>query len=177
MEPGDECSFQIPYLITRKIDFVDRLIIKVNIKDGENYAYLSGGGKLDLQIDQETMNHLIQGNKHIFLKFMDILFNALDKFIQMGPSEQKMQITELHNLKIQQILSQYTITDRAKETENLNQLTKSEQNEYALQLSQPIQKSQFKFVKGQCQSCQMYQQKIKLLEGEIELLKKQLDKK
>ena len=38
MEPVDECSFQIRYLITRKIDCVDRLIIKVNVEDGENYA-------------------------------------------------------------------------------------------------------------------------------------------
>lgn len=56
MEPGDECSFQIPYLITRKIDFVDRLIIKVVIKDGKNYAHLSGGGKVDLQIDDKIVD-------------------------------------------------------------------------------------------------------------------------
>ena len=56
MEPGDECSFQIPYLITRKIDFVDRLIIKVNVKDGENYPDLSGGGKIVLQIDDKIVD-------------------------------------------------------------------------------------------------------------------------
>ena len=56
MTPGEESSFQIPYLITRKIDFVDRLIIKVVIKDGENYAHLSGGGQVDLQIDDKIVD-------------------------------------------------------------------------------------------------------------------------
>lgn len=46
MKPGDTKNFIVPNEMTSKIDFVRNLRIEVNVRDGENYSYHSGGGNL-----------------------------------------------------------------------------------------------------------------------------------
>ena len=45
MKPGDSKTFMVPEELTSKIDFVRNLDIEVFVRDGENYAYYSGGGE------------------------------------------------------------------------------------------------------------------------------------
>lgn len=53
---GDEINFSIPKELTSKINFVEDLEINVTIKDGENYAYNTGGGNLNIKIDDELID-------------------------------------------------------------------------------------------------------------------------
>jgi hypothetical protein len=56
MKPGDERTVSIPSAISNKIDFINNLIINIEIKDGEDYAHITGGGKVELQIDDKIVN-------------------------------------------------------------------------------------------------------------------------
>ena len=48
LTPGQKTAFTVPKWLTAKIDFVIDLTIDVTVEDGENFAYHSGGGVLQI---------------------------------------------------------------------------------------------------------------------------------
>lgn len=67
MKPGDIKTLTVPQELTSKIDFVRKLNIEVIVRDGENYAYNTGGGNLSVTWGDTIVNGKYDCGK-IFIK-------------------------------------------------------------------------------------------------------------
>ena len=53
-------TFKIPESITKKIDFVENLVVNVTITDSKNGMYYSGGGKCVARYSNNIINNKIE---------------------------------------------------------------------------------------------------------------------
>lgn len=80
MKPGDSKTFMVPKELTSKIDFVQNLDIEVFVRDGENYAYNSGGGQLAVTWGDKIANGKYNYGK-IFIQAFSYYGNIYERTI------------------------------------------------------------------------------------------------
>ena len=80
MKPGDSKTFVVPKELTSKVDFVRNLDIEVFVRDGENYAYYSGGGELAVTWGDKIANGKYNYGK-IFINAFSYYGNIYERTI------------------------------------------------------------------------------------------------
>ncbi|CAL6044535.1 CH-like_domain in sperm protein [Hexamita inflata] len=151
-----------------------------------NWVYLNKRvlPKLGIQLSDETINNLVKADRNTMIGFFDMMFNALQKvtngqIVLPVANEEEKQVSKIEDvLSRSELVMDPKSATVVKQSINLSRTAK-DQNEYTQKLSYNKYESpsRLNYRQNECQKCAIYEKKIRLLEEEIDFLRKKITEK